>query len=354
MKELTAPAVYTGGRAGGCFVAVSATGCGPSTSPVAPDRPTARPLPTDRFKRGPPQADRMPTAERLHGEPVAAGVRADVRDRLRELDERGTTPTLATVLMSDGPAAERFVDLKHAACRDLDVVSRDVRIDPGAPAERLHRAIDRLCADPAVDGVFVQIPLPDHVALASVRRRLDPATDVDCLSFVNLGRLVRGDPRYLPATPAAVRRLLTAYDVPIAGEDVAIVGRSAIVGRPLANLLLEECPDGNATVTVCHSRTSDLGAVTRRANVVVTAAGVPGLVDGSMLSRGVTVVDVSANDVESANGGETEVVGDVDFESAASVAGSITPVPGGVGPVTLAMLVSNVVRAAERRADAEG
>ncbi|EMA49066.1 MULTISPECIES: bifunctional 5,10-methylenetetrahydrofolate dehydrogenase/5,10-methenyltetrahydrofolate cyclohydrolase [Halococcus] len=296
----------------------------------------------------------MPTAERLRGEPVAAEIRADVRDRVRELDERGVTPTLGTVLMSDDPADERFVALKHAACRDLDIASRDVRIDPGAPAERLHQAIDRLCADPEIDGVFVQIPLPDHVALAEVRRRLDPATDVDCLSFANLGRLVRGDPRYLPATSAAVRRLLTANDVSIEGEDVAIVGRSEIVGKPLANLLLHDAPDGNATVTVCHSRTTDLGAVTRWADIVVTAVGVPGLVDDSMLSPGVTVVDVSANRIESESGEDTQVVGDVDFESAAAVAGAITPVPGGVGPVTLAMLVSNVVLAAERRADGEG
>ncbi|WP_049899711.1 bifunctional 5,10-methylenetetrahydrofolate dehydrogenase/5,10-methenyltetrahydrofolate cyclohydrolase [Halococcus agarilyticus] len=296
----------------------------------------------------------MPSAERLRGEPVAAEIRADVHDRVRELDERGVTPTLATVLMSDDPADERFVELKHAACRDLDIASQDVRIDPGAPAERLHHTVDRLCADPEIDGVFVQIPLPDHVALAGVRRRLDPTKDVDSLSFANLGRLVRDDPRYLPATPAAVRRLLTAHEIPIAGEDIAIVGRSAIVGKPLANLLLQKCPDGNATVTVCHSRTSDLGSVTRRADVVVTAVGVPGLVDGSMLSPGVTVVDVSANRVESGSEGSTEVVGDVDFESAESVAGAITPVPGGVGPVTLAMLVANVARAAERQADAEG
>ncbi|EMA47892.1 bifunctional 5,10-methylenetetrahydrofolate dehydrogenase/5,10-methenyltetrahydrofolate cyclohydrolase [Halococcus saccharolyticus] len=294
----------------------------------------------------------MPSAERLRGEPVAAEIRADVRDRVHELGERGVTPTLATVVMSDDPADERFVELKHAACRDLDIASRDVRIDPDAPAERLHQAIDRLCADPAVDGVFVQVPLPDHVALAEVRQRLDPATDIDCLSFTNLGRLVRGDPRYLPATPAAVRRLLTTYEVPIEGEDVAIVGRSEIVGKPLTNLLLRDAPDGNATVTVCHSRTSNLGAVTRQADIVVTAAGVPGLVDGSMLSRGVTVVDVSANRIESGSEGKTQVVGDVDFESAAAVAEAITPVPGGVGPVTLAMLVSNVVLAAERRADA--
>jgi|AntDeeMetageno50_2_1112565.scaffolds.fasta_scaffold01223_2 methylenetetrahydrofolate dehydrogenase (NADP+)/methenyltetrahydrofolate cyclohydrolase len=291
----------------------------------------------------------MTSAERLRGEPIAAEIRADVRDRVRELAAKDTTPTLATVLMSADPGDERFVELKHEACRDLDIASRDVRIAPDAPASRLYGAVDRLCADPGIDGVFVQVPLPDHVALAGVRRRLDPVKDIDCLGFSNLGQLVRGDPHYLPATPAAVRRLLTANDIAIEGRDVVIVGRSAIVGKPLVNLLLHDAPGGNATTTVCHSRTTDLGGVTRGADIVVTAAGVPGLVDGSMLSPGVTVIDVSANRITPEPGADTEVVGDVDVESVASVAGAITPVPGGVGPVTLAMLVSNVVLAAERR-----
>ena len=217
-------------------------------------------------------------------------------------------------------------------------------------------------------GVFVQVPLPDHVSIPAVRKRVDPSKDVDCFHPLTLGGLVTGQPRFVPATPAAVCEILEAYDVPVAGQDVAIVGRSDVIGKPLANLLVQDSPRGNATVTVCHSHTADLGSVTRRADLVVTAAGEPGLVDGSMLSPGTVVVDVSANrrpvseNSDSADEagagegegtGETTVVGDVEFESARRVARAITPVPGGVGPVTLAMLVRNVVRAAERNADEE-
>lgn len=289
----------------------------------------------------------MSPAERMAGEPVAADIREEVSERVRALGERGIAPTLGTVLMSDDPADERFMELKHAACDEVGITNRGRHIDPDAPAARLHRVLDRLCADPAVHAVFVQTPLPDHVAMAGVRHRLDPRKDVDCFHPENLGRLVAGDPRFVPATPAAVRRLLAAYDVPTEGRDVVVVGRSDAIGRPLANLLLQKTPDGNATVTVCHSHTTDLAAHTRRADIVVTACGVPELVDGAMLSSGVVVVDVSAN--RTVNDGETEVVGDVESESAREVVAAITPVPGGVGPVTLAMLLRNVVHAAERQ-----
>ena len=292
----------------------------------------------------------------LRGEPVADSVVDAVAERVDALAERGVAPTLATVLVSDEPSDERFLALKHARAADVGIATRDVRLEPDVPARRLYRTVESLSADSAVDAVFVQLPLPDHVSLSTVRTRLDPAKDVDCFHPGNLGRLVAGDPRFVPATPAAVRRLLAWYDVPVAGSDVVIVGRSDPIGRPLANLLLRDAPCGNATVTVCHSRTADLESVTRRADVLVTAAGVPGLVDGSMLSSGVVVVDVSVNRYPKAppsgtpDGSAPGVVGDVAFESARERASAITPVPGGVGPVTLAMLVRNVVRAAERRA----
>jgi methylenetetrahydrofolate dehydrogenase (NADP+)/methenyltetrahydrofolate cyclohydrolase len=288
----------------------------------------------------------MARARRLRGEPVAATVRADVRERVAGLD---APPTLATVVMSDDPADERFVELKHDACAEVGIDVEDRRLAPDAPASRLHRTLENLAADSTVDAVFVQVPLPEHVDLAGVRRRLDPHKDVDCFHPTNLGRLVAGNPRYVPATPAAVGRILAAYGVPVAGREVVIVGRSAAIGRPLTNHLLRKGPGGDATVTVCHSRTPDLGAVTRRADVLVTACGVAELVTGAMLSPGAVVVDVSAN--RRTTDGDTEVVGDVEHGSAAAVAAAITPVPGGVGPVTLAMLVRNVVRAAERRTE---
>jgi methylenetetrahydrofolate dehydrogenase (NADP+)/methenyltetrahydrofolate cyclohydrolase len=294
------------------------------------------------------------STERLLGEPVAAGIRGEVRERVERIGSRGSVPTLGTVLMSDDPADRRFVGLKHDACERVGIETRDVRIDPGEPASRLYAAVERLSADPDVDAVFVQVPLPGGVEVSEVRERIDPRKDVDCLAYENLGRLVAGDPRFVPATTAAVLRLLNAYDVPVEGRDLVIVGRSPVIGRPMANRLLRKELPGNATVTVCHSRTADLGSVTQRADVLVTACGVPELVDRSMLSPGVTVIDVSANRRPANTERGYEVVGDVDFEGGREVASAITPVPGGVGPVTLAALLGNVVLAAERRTDGGG
>lgn len=288
----------------------------------------------------------------MEGAPVADDIRQEVRERVRALGERGVEPTLGTLLASDDPADRRFVELKHEACEAVGIASRDVRLDPDAPAADFHAAVEELSDDPDVDGVFVQAPFPQGVDEFEVRRRVDPAKDVDCFHPTNLGRLVAGDPRFLPATPAAVLELLAAYDVETEGRDVVVVGRSSVIGRPLANLLVQKRSPGDATVTVCHSRTPDLGAVTRRGDVVVTACGVPELVDGSMLAPGAVVVDVSANRRARGEGDGSEVVGDVNFESAGERASLVTPVPGGVGPVTLATLLRNVVLAAEGRSGA--
>lgn len=258
------------------------------------------------------------------------------------------TPTLATVLASDDPADAGFVELKHEAAGDLGVGTRDVRVDP-ADAGGVVEAVRSLSGDAAVHAVFVQAPLPASTDVHAVRRAVAPAKDVDCFHPVNLGRLVAGDPRFVPATPAAVLQLLDHYDVGTDGRDVTIVGRSAVIGRPLANLLIRKADPGNATVTVCHSRTRELAAKTRRADVVVTAAGQPELVEGSMLSPGAVVVDVSAT--RTTVDGEVTYLGDVDTDSAAEVVDALTPVPGGVGPITVAMLLSNVVLAAERATD---
>ena len=293
----------------------------------------------------------MPT-KRLLGEPVAEPLRVDARDRIADLRERGHTPTLGTVLASDNPAAGRFMDLKHDACDDVGIETRDRRLGPDASGEKLSRVVGRLSTDPGVDAVFVQTPLPSEVSTLDVGSRIDPRKDVDCFHPENRGLLVGGDPRFVPATVAAVEELLAAYDLSTDGRDVVVVGRSDAIGVPLANHLIQ-ASGGNATVTVCHSQTRDLAAKTRRADVVVTACGVPELVDGSMLSPGVVVVDVSANRRAADTERGYEVVGDVDFESAKETARAITPVPGGVGPVTLAALLGNVVLAAERRVDTE-
>lgn len=283
----------------------------------------------------------------LRGEPIAVTIREAVAERTERLRNRGVTPTLATVLMSDDPADVRFVELKHEVCAAVGIETRDRRLSPDDSTESLAETVSGLSDDPAVDAVFVQSPLPEAVDVARVRSRLDPAKDVDCLHPENVGRLVAGEPRFVPATTAAVCRLLAHYDIQVAGSDVVIVGRSTVIGRKVANRLLWDDDVGNATVTICHSHTVDLAAHTRRADVLVTACGVPELVDGSMLGQDVVVVDVSANRL--VENGEPSVVGDVDAESAREKACAITPMPGGVGPVTLASLVENVVSATEER-----
>ena len=280
------------------------------------------------------------TAEILDGETVAGEVRDEVREAVADLRAAGVTPTLATVLMGSDPASETYVSLKQDDCEEVGIETRDVRIDGSAPPADLYETVAGLNDDPGVHGVLVQQPLPDGVDDESVVAAVDPRKDVDGFHPENLGRLVRGRPRYVPCTPLGVQRLLAAAGVETAGADIVVVGRSTIVGKPLANALLARDPHGNATVTVCHSRTDDLAARTRAADVVVAAAGVPELVDGSMLREGATVVDVGINRVDGS------LVGDVEFESAREVASAITPVPGGVGPMTRAMLLVNTARAA--------
>ncbi|MFB6137088.1 MAG: tetrahydrofolate dehydrogenase/cyclohydrolase catalytic domain-containing protein [Halobacteriaceae archaeon] len=283
----------------------------------------------------------------IDGTAVAADLRDQLSVAIDRLGEAGVRPGLATVLMSDDPASETYVSLKQQDCEEVGIDGTHVDVDPDAPADRLYEVLAELNDDPSVHGVLVQSPVADHVDYSEVVRRIDPRKDVDGFHPENVGRLVRGDPRFKPCTPHGVQYLLADAGVEVAGADVTVVGRSNIVGKPLANLLLQKAEGGNATVTVCHSRTADLAAHTRDADVVVAAAGVPELVDGSMLSEGVAVIDVGFNRVD----GET--VGDVEFESAKAVASHITPVPGGVGPMTRAMLLYNTVAAASRLHDVD-
>jgi methylenetetrahydrofolate dehydrogenase (NADP+)/methenyltetrahydrofolate cyclohydrolase len=289
--------------------------------------------------------------EIIDGEAVAASIRADLGTAIDTLNEAGVTPTLGTVLMSEDPASETYVSMKQQDCEEVGIDTVDVELETDAPATELFDTVDDLNADDAVDGILVQMPVPDHVENRAVLERIDPAKDVDGFHPENVGKLVAGQPRFKPCTPHGIQKLLADADVDPAGMDVVVVGRSDIVGKPLANLLLQKQAGANATVTVCHSRTDDLAAHTRRADIVVAAAGVPEMIDGGMLSEGVVVIDVGVNRVETEDG--SALVGDVDFESATQKAGAITPVPGGVGPMTRAMLLYNTVLAASRRADVE-
>jgi 5,10-methylene-tetrahydrofolate dehydrogenase/Methenyl tetrahydrofolate cyclohydrolase len=284
--------------------------------------------------------------ELLDGNAIADRIRADVSECVDDLRDAGVTPGLATVLMSGDGASETYVSMKQRACDELGIDGHHHEIDSDEPAEVLFDRIDALNDDPAIHGILVQMPVPDHVEKRAVLERIDPLKDVDGFHPENVGRLVAGNARYKPCTPHGVQKILAAHDIRTEGAEAVVVGRSDIVGKPMANLLIQYGEGGNATATVCHSRTADLTAHTRRADIVIAAAGVPEMIDGSMLKDGATVIDVGINRVDADTEKGYELVGDVDFESAADVAGAITPVPGGVGPLTIAMLMYNTVKAA--------
>ncbi|EMA58005.1 bifunctional 5,10-methylene-tetrahydrofolate dehydrogenase/ 5,10-methylene-tetrahydrofolate cyclohydrolase [Halorubrum distributum JCM 13561] len=291
--------------------------------------------------------------EIIDGEAVAADVRDAVADEVARLADAGVEPGLATVLMSDDPASETYVSMKQRDCEEVGIESFHVEIDADAPAEELYETIDDLNDRDDVHGILVQLPLPDHVDQRTVLRRIDPEKDVDGFHPENVGRLVAGDARFKPCTPHGVQKLLDAYDVETEGADAVVVGRSDIVGKPMANLLIQKSPVGNATTTVCHSRTEDLEGKLAGADIVVAAAGIPQFVDGSMIKEGATVIDVGINRVDADTEKGYELVGDVEYESASEVAGAITPVPGGVGPMTRAMLLYNTVKAAGLQRDVD-
>ncbi|PSP20517.1 bifunctional 5,10-methylene-tetrahydrofolate dehydrogenase/5,10-methylene-tetrahydrofolate cyclohydrolase [Halobacteriales archaeon QH_10_65_19] len=287
----------------------------------------------------------------LDGNAVGDRIRDELGECIETLSDAGVTPGLATVLMSEDPASETYVSMKQQACEEIGIDGIHRELDPAAPAEELFEVIDEMNTDPAVHGYLVQMPVPDHVDKRRVLRSVDPVKDVDGFHPENVGRLVAGDARFKPATPHGVQKLLEAAGVDTEGKDAVVVGRSDIVGKPMVNLLIQKAPGGNATTTVCHSRTDDLAAKTRRADIVVAAAGQPEMIDGSMLSEGATVIDVGVNRIEADTEKGYELVGDVEFESAEEKADVITPVPGGVGPMTITMLLYNAVKAASIQED---
>ncbi len=280
----------------------------------------------------------------IDGTAVARSITDNLEPALSTLAGAGVTPGLATVLMSDDPGDGTAISLKQEACERVGLESIDYQVDPEESATELYATLRRATADPAVHAVFLQHPLPPQVDPLEAGLQINPVADIDAAHPETVGRLVVGRPRYVPPTPHAIQWLLEAADVETEGADVTIVGRSAIVGKPLANLLLQNAAGGNATVTVCHSRTDRLADKTRQADILVAATGVPELIDGSMIKSGATVIDVGGTRLE-----DGTLVGDIEFESAREKADVITPVPGGVGPVTVAMVLCNTVCAAARQ-----
>ena len=281
------------------------------------------------------------TATIIDGKAIAADLRAEVGDRVRAfVAEHGRAPKLVTILVGDDPASHVYVANKHKACAEAGIASDDERLPADTPPERLAELIELLNERVDVDGILLQLPLPDGLDDAAMTELIDPAKDVDGLTAVNAGRVVQGRDALVPCTPSGVMILLDRAGARLSGAEAVVVGRSNLVGRPVASLLLGR----NATVTTCHSRTRDLGEVTRRADVLVACVGSPELIKGDMIKPGAIVIDVGTTR------GPDGLVGDVDFAAALSVAGAITPVPGGVGPMTIACLLDNTVKAATARA----
>ncbi|MDH3225248.1 MAG: bifunctional methylenetetrahydrofolate dehydrogenase/methenyltetrahydrofolate cyclohydrolase FolD [Gemmatimonadota bacterium] len=285
----------------------------------------------------------------ISGREIAKAVREELKERVSELKEEGLVPGLATVLVGDDPASHQYVGMKNKAAVEAGIYSRQITLPSATPEDELLGLIAGLNADPEIHGILVQLPLPDHVDESKVLVAVDPDKDVDGFHPVNVGRLATGDPDVLaPCTPAGVVQMLLRSGVDPAGKHAVVVGRSNIVGRPMASLLLRKAPGGNATVTVAHSRTPDLGAVTRDADILIAAIGRPDTITADMVKPGAAVIDVGTNRVDAPDRERGyKVVGDVDFDAVKEVAGWISPVPGGVGPMTITMLLSNTVRAAE-------
>ena len=282
--------------------------------------------------------DAKVSAKVIDGKAVAAEVRERVRSEVAEYADAngGRAPGLATVLVGDDPASQIYVHNKHKASEEVGIRSLDHQLPAQTTEDELLGLVERLNADPEVDGILVQLPLPEQIDPDAVLATLNPRKDVDGLTPTNAGLLASGAPGLVPCTPAGVMELLRHEGVELEGAEVVVVGRSNLVGRPVASLLL----GANATVTTCHSRTRDLPGVCRRADVLVAAVGSPCLLGADAIKPGATVIDVGMNRTDDG------LVGDVDFEAAREVAGAITPVPGGVGPMTIAMLLVNTLMAA--------
>jgi methylenetetrahydrofolate dehydrogenase (NADP+)/methenyltetrahydrofolate cyclohydrolase len=290
------------------------------------------------------------SARILDGTAIAKAIREEVATEVSRLRSKGRKPGLAAVLVGEDPASAVYVRSKGKACEEAGMHSVIVRLPVDTPEAELLDTVDRLNADPEINGILVQLPLPKHINSEKVLRRIDPSKDVDGFHPVNVGKLVTGDKTaFRPATPYGVQQMLIRSGIETKGAHAVIVGRSNIVGKPMASLLIQQGPGGDATVTVCHSRTRDLPSVTRLADILIAAIGKPEFVTADMVRPGAVVIDVGINRVDDASRPRGyRLVGDVAYDSVAQIASAITPVPGGVGPMTIAMLLQNTLQAMQQ------
>jgi methylenetetrahydrofolate dehydrogenase (NADP+)/methenyltetrahydrofolate cyclohydrolase len=285
----------------------------------------------------------------LDGKKMAEEMRAEIRTEVRRLKDAGVTPGLGVVLVGDDPASKSYVTAKEKACEEVGIYSDDHRMPATATQAEVLAVVERMNADPRIHGILVQLPMPKQIDERTVLLAVSPDKDVDGFHPMSVGRMVLGEKAFLPCTPHGVVQMLARSGVNVSGKHVVVVGRSNIVGKPVANMLLQKKPNANATVTICHTGTVDMGYFTRQADVLIVAAGRPNTVKADMVKPGAVVIDVGVNRVEDpSRKAGFRLVGDVDFEGVSRTASLIAPVPGGVGPMTITMLLYNTMESAKQ------
>ena len=290
-------------------------------------------------------------AKLIKGKEIAVKIREEIKQDVEKLiAEKGVTPGLVTILVGQDPASQSYVRAKQKTSHELGFYSHQDSQPADIAEEDLLQLVDKYNKDPKIHGILVQLPLPKHINDNKVLYAIDPDKDVDGFHPVNVGRMVIGEPAYLPCTPSGIQQMLVRSGTKIEGAEVVVVGRSNIVGKPIANILLQKAEGANATVTICHTRTKDIAEHTRRADILIVAAGKPKAVTADMVKPGAVVIDVGVNEIGRTAEGKRKLCGDVDFDAVLEVASAITPVPGGVGPMTITMLMLNTLQAAKRAA----
>lgn len=288
------------------------------------------------------------TAKLISGIEIAKEIREELKVEVTELKEKhDIVPGLVTILVGEDPASQSYVAAKNKTAKALGINSEQITLDADTSEEDLLKLVAKCNADPAVNGILVQLPLPKHVNEANVLLAIDPDKDVDGFHPINVGKMVLGEQCFLPCTPHGILEMLTRSGVETSGAEVVIIGRSNIVGKPIANLMLQKRDGGNATITLCHTRTKDMAEHCKRADIIIAAVGVPKMVTADMVKPGAAIIDVGVNRIGQASNGKAILAGDVDFDAVKEVASCITPVPGGVGPMTITMLMKNTVQAAK-------
>ena len=288
------------------------------------------------------------TAQIISGTEIAKEIRAELKQEIDELKEKhNVVPGLVTILVGADPASQVYVGQKEKTSQNLGIYSERYDLPENTSQEELLALINKLNNDPKINGILVQLPLPKHINETEVLYAISPKKDVDGFHPVSLGKLMIGEPDYIPCTPHGIQQLLIRSGVKIEGAEVVVVGRSNIVGKPIANILLQKAEGANATVTICHTRTKDLAFHTKRADIIIAAAGKAKAITADMVKEGVVVIDVGVNQIGTTADGKRILVGDVDYEAVKEKASAITPVPGGVGPMTITMLMMNTVKAAK-------